>query len=246
MADVPSNQPIQPQVEGQEAPALDQPLAPEQGGQPVDAGMGGAPRDRGGRGGGGGRGRGGGGGRGRGGGGRERRSEDGEGGFDDIMVKLYRCSKVVKGGRRFTFGSLVVVGDRRGQVAVGYGKANEVPAAVEKAVKLAKRSLCTIPLHGTTIPHRIWGRFGASKILLIPASAGTGVIAGSAARAVLQLAGVKDVLTKSYGSTNAKNLVKATIAGLQGLRTRKDIEAIRGVRVDLPKKKLVPTGVVAK
>jgi small subunit ribosomal protein S5 len=151
-----------------------------------------------------------------------------------VLVKLFRCATVVKGGRRFSFGALVVVGDRKGKVAYGYGKANEVPPAVEKGIKQAKRRLMDVPLRGTTIPHRVIGRFGASHIVMIPASEGTGVIAGAAPRAVLELAGVKDVLTKSYGSTSAKNLVKATIDGLQQLRTRKQIEELRGVTLDLP------------
>lgn len=151
--------------------------------------------------------------------------------FDDVMVKLYRCATVVKGGRRFSFGALTVVGDRHGQVGYGYGKANEVPPAVEKSTKQAKRRLMKVPLRGTTIPHRVVGQFGASRIVMIPASPGTGVIAGSAARAVLELAGVKDVLTKCYGSTSPKNLVKATIDGLMKLRTRAQVEALRGVRL---------------
>ncbi len=154
--------------------------------------------------------------------------------YEDVLVKLFRCATVVKGGRRFSFGALVVVGDRNGKVGYGYGKANEVPPAVEKAIKQARRKLMDVPLRGTTIPHRVMGRFGASRILLIPASEGTGVIAGAAPRAVLELAGVKDVLTKCYGSTSAKNLVKATIDGLSRLRTRKQIEALRGVKLDLP------------
>jgi len=154
--------------------------------------------------------------------------------YEDTLVKLFRCATVVKGGRRFSFGALVVVGDRNGKVGFGYGKANEVPPAVEKGVKAARRKLRTIPLKGTTIPHRVVGRFGASQIVLIPASEGTGVIAGAAPRAVLELAGVKDVLTKSYGSNSAKNLVKATIDGLLQLRTRAKIEELRGVKVDLP------------
>lgn len=154
--------------------------------------------------------------------------------MEDVLVKLFRCATVVKGGRRFSFGALVVVGDRMGKVAYGYGKANEVPPAVEKGIKQAKRRLMNVPLRGTTIPHHVMGRFGASRIVLIPASEGTGVIAGSAARAVLELAGVKDVLTKCYGSTSAKNLVKATINGLRQLRTRAQIEELRGVKLDLP------------
>lgn len=155
--------------------------------------------------------------------------------FGDVLVKLYRCATVVKGGRRFSFGALVVVGDRRGQVGFGYGKANEVPQAVEKGNKQAKRRLKRVPLRGTTIPHRVIGRFGSSRITLIPASEGTGVIAGSAPRAVLELAGVRDVLTKCYGSTNAKNLVKATLNGLLQLRTRAQVEKLRGVKVELPR-----------
>lgn len=167
---------------------------------------------------------------------RNERSFDGdERHFDDIMVKLYRCATVVKGGRRFSFGALTVVGDRHGQVGYGYGKANEVPPAVEKSTKQAKRRLMKVPLRGTTIPHRVVGQFGASRIVLIPASPGTGVIAGSAARAVLELAGVKDVLTKCYGSTSPKNLVKATIDGLLKLRTRAQVEALRGVKLGLGK-----------
>jgi small subunit ribosomal protein S5 len=157
-----------------------------------------------------------------------------EGNIDDVLVKLYRCATVVKGGRRFSFGALVAVGDRQGRVGWGYGKANEVPPAVDKGIKQARRTMFEVPLRGTTIPHRVLGRFGASKIALIPASEGTGVIAGSAARAVLELAGVKDVLTKSYGSTCAKNLVKATINGLRQLRSRAQVERLRGVKLDLP------------
>ncbi len=157
-----------------------------------------------------------------------------EQGLEDVLVKLFRCATVVKGGRRFSFGAVVVVGDRRGKVGYGYGKANEVPPAVEKGIKQAKRRLMDVPLRGTTIPHRVIGRYGASRIVLIPAGEGTGVIAGAAARSVLELAGVKDVLTKCYGSTAAKNLVKATIDGLKQLRTRLQIEQLRGVKLDLP------------
>lgn len=154
--------------------------------------------------------------------------------IEDTVVKLYRCATVVKGGRRFSFGALVVVGDRQGQVGCGYGKANEVPQAVEKGVKQARRAMFGVPLRGTTIPHRVVGHFGASRIVLIPAAEGTGVIAGAAPRAVLELAGVKDVLTKCYGSTSPKNLVKATVAGLKALRTRAIVERLRGVTLDLP------------
>ena len=157
-----------------------------------------------------------------------------EQGLEDVLVKLFRCATVVQGGRRFSFGAVIVVGDRRGNVGYGYGKANEVPPAVEKGIKQAKRHLMDVPLRGTTIPHRALGRYGASRIMLIPASEGTGVSAGAAVRSVLELAGVKDVLTKSYGSTAAKNLVKATIDGLKQLRTRAQIEELRGVKLDLP------------
>lgn len=217
----------QPQAP-QETPARE----PRRGG----GGDGRGPR-RGGPGGGGGRGGFGGPGGPGGGGGRggRRRDRDGgdDGGIEDTLVKLYRCATVVKGGRRFSFGALVVVGDRNGRVGFGYGKANEVPQAVEKGVKIAKRNLVAIPRRGTTVPHRIIGRFGASKILLIPAAPGTGVIAGAAARAVLELAGIKDVLTKASGSTSPKNLVKAAVDGLTRLRTRRDVERLRGVKIEL-------------
>ena len=127
--------------------------------------------------------------------------------YDESVVKIYRCSTVVKGGRRFSFAALVVVGDRAGHVGWGYGKANEVPLAVEKAMKEARKSLKAVTLAGNTIPHRIVGRFGASSIILLPAREGTGVIAGASARAVLELAGVQDVLTKIQGSTSPKNVV---------------------------------------
>jgi small subunit ribosomal protein S5 len=149
--------------------------------------------------------------------------------LEDTVVKIYRCSKVVKGGRRFSFAALVVVGDRSGSVGIGYGKANEVPAAVEKGIKDAKKMMYRIPLVGTTIPHQVLGKFRATSIVLAPASPGTGVIAGSSARAVLEYAGVRDALTKVYGSTSAKNVVKATIDGLTKLRSREMVEALRGV-----------------
>ena len=151
--------------------------------------------------------------------------------LEDTVVKVYRCSKVVKGGRRFSFAALVVVGDRAGTVGVGYGKANEVPRAVEKAVKDAKKSLHKIALLDRTIPHRVSSGYRATKITLVPASPGTGVIAGSSARAVLEYAGVQDVLTKVYGSTSAKNVVKATLEGLLKLRNKEMVETLRGVEV---------------
>jgi len=148
---------------------------------------------------------------------------------EEKVVNIYRSATVVKGGRRFSFGALVVVGDRAGQVGVGYGKANEVPQAVEKGIKNARKDMRRISLKGTTMPHQVVGRYGASKVVLVPASGGTGVIAGSSVRAVLELAGVHDVLTKSYGSTSAKNLVKATLDGLMRLRSAEQVEALRGV-----------------
>lgn len=151
--------------------------------------------------------------------------------FEETVVKIYRCSTVVKGGRRFSFGALVVVGDRAGQVGVGYGKANEVPHAVEKGIKNARKAVRPVPLAGTTIPHQVVGRFGASRVVMVPASQGTGVIAGSSVRAVLELAGVRDVLTKSFGSTSPKNLVKATLGGLLALRSADQVERVRGVSV---------------
>ena len=151
--------------------------------------------------------------------------------LEDTVVKVYRCAKVVKGGRRFSFGALVVVGDRKGTVGIGYAKANEVPQAVEKGVKEAKKDLRKIPLLGRTLPHQVMGKFGATRVTLVPASPGTGVIAGLSARAVLEYAGVQDVLTKVYGSTSAKNVLKATMDGLMKLRTKEVIERLRGVEV---------------
>ncbi|TFG50916.1 MAG: 30S ribosomal protein S5 [Candidatus Brocadiia bacterium] len=152
--------------------------------------------------------------------------------LEDTVVKIYRCSKVVKGGRRFSFAALVVVGDRSGTVGIGYGKANEVPHAVEKAIKDAKKELQKICLVGRTIPHQVTGKYRASKVVLVPASPGTGVIAGSSVRAVLEYSGVQDVLTKVHGSTSAKNVVKATIDALLKMRTKETIESQRNVQVN--------------
>ena len=147
------------------------------------------------------------------------------------VVQIRRCACVVKGGRRFSFAAMVVVGDDRGRVGYGYGKATEVPIAVEKAKSRANRNLTGIPLEGTTIPHQVVGRFGASKVLLMPASPGTGIIAGATVRSVVESVGIKDILTKSRGSSNPVNLVKATINALSKLRTREDIARLRGVEV---------------
>jgi len=145
------------------------------------------------------------------------------------VVKIRRCAAVVKGGRRFSFSALVVIGDGRGRVGWGYGKANEVPPAVEKAGKDGSRSMVPVSLRGSTIPHQVEGRFGAARVVLVPASPGTGVIAGAAVRAVCEACGIRDILTKSYGSHNAINLVKAAIGALTSLRTQGEVERLRGV-----------------
>ena len=154
-----------------------------------------------------------------------------EQGIDEVVVKIYRCATVVKGGRRFSFGSLVVAGDRNGHVGVGYGKSKEVPSSVEKAKKIAIDGMVRIKLDGGTLPHRVVARCGASKVVMVPASPGTGVIAGASVRAVLELAGVRDVLTKSYGSNSPKNLVRATFDGLRQLVSREEVERLRGVKL---------------
>jgi small subunit ribosomal protein S5 len=158
-------------------------------------------------------------------------SSDSRSDNQEKVVQIRRCACVVKGGRRFTFTALVVLGDKNGRVGWGYCKASEVPQAVEKAVKTTNRNSVDVPLAGTSIPHQVEGRFGAARVVLIPALPGTGVIAGNTVRAVLESAGVHDVLTKSYGSTNPMNLVRATIDGLQKLRTRDQIARLRGVSV---------------
>ena len=165
-------------------------------------------------------------------------NENTQGELTDKVVKIKRCAAVVKGGRRFSFAALVVVGDRKGRIAWGYGKANEVPPAVDKAVKDGSRKMKAVQLKahksdqpdlGSTIPHEVVGCFGAARVVLVPAGPGTGVIAGSAVRAVCEACGIADILTKNYGTANPTNVVKATIDALMKLRTQAEVERLRGV-----------------
>ncbi len=151
--------------------------------------------------------------------------------LESTTVGVYRTAATVKGGRRFSFAALVVVGDRAGRLGVGYGKANQVPPAIEKAQKEARRKMQSFPMQGRTIPHVVTGRFGACVVRLLPAAPGAGVIAGAAVRAPLEMLGIQDCLTKSFGSNNPKNLVKAVINGLEQLRSKGVIETLRGVGI---------------
>ncbi len=160
----------------------------------------------------------------------QRRDQDSE--FKEKLVAINRVTKVVKGGRNFRFTALIVVGDEKGRVGAGIGKAAEVAEAIRKGVDKAKKNLINVPLTGTSIPHESIGRYGTGKVVLLPAPEGTGVIAGGAARAVLELAGVRDIRTKSYGTNNRINMVKATLEGLKQLRTVEQIAKLRGKTVE--------------
>jgi small subunit ribosomal protein S5 len=159
------------------------------------------------------------------------RFDSDERGVESSTIGVFRSAKVVKGGKNFAFEALVAAGDRQGSIGIGYGKAKEVPAAVEKATKDARRRMVNVALVGGTIPHEVTGQFGASSIKLVPARPGTGIKAGRYVRPVLELAGIKDILTKAYGSSNKKNLSKAALAALQTLRTKQTIEEQRGITV---------------
>ncbi|MCL2645649.1 MAG: 30S ribosomal protein S5 [Phycisphaerales bacterium] len=157
------------------------------------------------------------------------RDRDDERGVESATIGVFRSAKVVKGGKNFAFEALVAAGDRQGSVGIGYGKAKEVPAAVEKATKDARRRMVRVELHGSTIPHEVQGKFGASLIRLVPARPGTGIKAGRYVRPVLELVGIRDILTKAFGSSNKKNLSKAALAALQSLRTKETVTEQRGV-----------------
>ena len=165
------------------------------------------------------------------GGGRGTRADSRDDGISETVVKINRCAKVMKGGRRFSFSALVVCGDGSGKVGIGFGKANDVPTSVEKGVKEARRSLTPVSLVGRTIPHAVEARFGAARVIMLPAPPGTGVLAGATMRSVIVAAGIQDILTKSLGTSNPINLVKATLQGLTMLRTKEQVAELRGVEI---------------
>lgn len=152
--------------------------------------------------------------------------------LEETVVRINRCTTVTKGGKSMSFSALVVVGDKKGSVGIGFGKAREVPNAVNKAVKEAKKEMVKIPLIGDTIPHLMWGKYKAASIFLKPALPGTGIKAGASSRAVLESAGIKNILTKCYGKRNPLNVAKATLMGLKALRTKQEIEELRGVKIE--------------
>ena len=162
----------------------------------------------------------------------QKNGEDENQGLERV-VRISRVAAVVKGGRRFSFSAAVVVGDGEGRVGIGYGKAREVPAAVEKAMKDGRGNMKRVFLKGNTIPYKVIGRFGASRVILVPASEGTGVIAGAPVRAVVECAGIRNVLTKSIGNNNAMNVIKATMNGLEQLSSKEEIERLRGTTIEL-------------
>ena len=163
--------------------------------------------------------------------GHQMRGQQEESEFEDKVIHINRCAKVVKGGRRFSFSAIVVVGDKKGQVGVGLGKAGEVPEAIKKAGKQAKKNLMKVPLDGKTIPHEVLGHFGASQVLMKPAPEGTGIIASSSVRAILEVCGIHNILTKSLRRDNPHNVVRATLEALKGLRNFQDIAKARGKEV---------------
>lgn len=152
--------------------------------------------------------------------------------LEETVVKINRCTNVTKGGKSMSFSALVVVGDKNGRVGYGFGKAREVPNTVGKAVKDAHKNLISVPVMNGTIPHEVWGRYKSARIFLKPAAPGTGIKAGASARSVLESVGIKDILTKCYGTRNAINVVKATIEGLRLLKTKQQIEILRGVKIE--------------
>ena len=162
--------------------------------------------------------------------------ENNEVGFVEKIVALNRVAKVVKGGRRFSFSALVVVGDGEGSVGYGLGKAQEVPEALRKATESAKRNMIQVPVLDGTLPYEVLGKFGAGSVLLIPASEGTGVIDGGAVRAIMEAAGIRDVLSKAIGTNNPHNVIKATMAGLASLRSAEDVSELRGKTLHAPRK----------